>query len=125
MFGWSCYRRFPLILPKTQCKIEFTYAPHCVSRNLTPHMILKKGSLIAQINRWNNNFQNMYYMLWAKVDRLAGKTYFVQKQHLKTPKLIDNFSDRLTLEGAGGQTHVTRSTFRPPPLKILGHNGLN
>ena len=27
---------------------------------------------------------------------------------------MDNFSDRLTLEGAGGQTDDTRSTFRPP-----------
>ena len=35
-------------------------------------------------------------------------------KHLKTPKIMDNFSDRLTLEGAGGQTGDTRSTFRPP-----------
>ena len=27
---------------------------------------------------------------------------------------MDNFLDRLTLEGAGGQTDDTRSTFRPP-----------
>ena len=27
---------------------------------------------------------------------------------------MDNFSDRLTLERAGGQTGDTRSTFRPP-----------
>ena len=63
----------------------------------------------------------MYDMLKAKVDRLAGKIYFVQKKHLKTPKNMDNFLDRLTLEGAGGQTGDTRSTFRPP-LKSLGYN---
>ena len=48
----------------TQCKIEFTYASHSVSKNLTPRTILKKDLLIAKINRWNNNsFQNMYDML--------------------------------------------------------------
>ena len=26
----------------TQCKIEFTYAPHCVSKNVTPRRMLKK-----------------------------------------------------------------------------------
>ena len=54
---------------------------------------------------------------YDKVDRLAGKTYLVQKKTPKTPKIMDNFSDRLTLEGAGGQTDDTRSTFRPP-LKV-------
>ena len=33
---------------------------------------------------------------------------------------MENFSDRLTLEGAGGQTDHTRSTFRPPPAKVWG-----
>ena len=32
-----------------------------------------------------------------KVDRLAGKIYFVQKK-TKTPKIMDNFLDMLTLE---------------------------
>ena len=27
---------------------------------------------------------------------------------------MDNFSDKLTLEGAGGQTDDTRSTFKVP-----------
>ena len=45
------------------------------------------------------------------VDSLAGKTFFVQK---KTPKIMDNFSDRLTLEGTGGHTDDTRLTFRAP-----------
>ena len=53
----------------------------------------------------------MYDMLQTKVDRLAGKTYFVNK---KTPKIMDNFLERPTLEGAGGQTDDTMSTFRPP-----------
>ena len=96
----------------TQCKIEFTYASHCVSKNLTPRRMLKTSSLIAQIIGWNNSFQNM--TCYGKVDRLAGKTYVSQKKHLKTPKIMNNFLDRLTLEGAGGQTDDTRSTFRPP-----------
>ena len=37
------------------------------------------------------------------MDRLAGKIYVVQKKHLKMPKIMDNFSDRLTLDGAGGR----------------------
>ena len=32
---------------------------------------------------------------------------------------MDDFSNRLTLEGAGGQTHDTRLTFRVP-LEALG-----
>ena len=35
---------------------------------------------------------------------------------------MDNFLERLTLEGAGCQTDDTISTFRPP-LKTLGHKG--
>ena len=68
-------------------------------------------------------FQNMYDMLWAKVDRLAGKIYFVQKNR-KRPKTMDDFSDMLTLQGAGGQTDDTGLTFRVP-LKTLGYNGSN
>ena len=48
---------------KTQCKIKFTYASHCISKNLTPRRMLKKSLLIAKINNWNNSFQNMYVML--------------------------------------------------------------
>ena len=55
----------------------------------------QKVFLIAKINRWNNSFHNMYDMLYAKVDRLAGKTYFIQKKHLKTPRIMDNFSSRV------------------------------
>ena len=66
----------------------------------------------------------MYGILKAKVDHLAGKTYFVKKKHLKTPKIMDYFSYRLTLEGAGGQTGDTRSTFGVP-LKSLGYKGSN
>ena len=66
----------------------------------------------------------MYDILWTKIDHLAGKIYFVQKIPRKTPKIMDNFSDMLTLEGAGGQTDDTRSTFRLP-LKALGYNGSN
>ena len=69
----------PAHVRKTQCKIEFTYASHCVSKNLTPRRMLKTSFLIAQIIGWNNSFQNIYDMLWAKVDHLAGKTYFVKK----------------------------------------------
>ena len=95
---------------KTQCKIEFTYASHCVSKNVTPRRMLKKCFLIAKINRWNNSFQNMFDILKARVVRLAGKTYFVKKK----TKIMDNFSNTLTLEGAGGQTDDTR--YHSPSL---------
>ena len=48
----------------------------------------------------------------------------LSKKNLKTPKIMDNFSDRVTLEGAGGQTDDNRSTFRTP-LKSLGYNSSN
>ena len=56
-------------------------------------------------------------MLYAKVDRLAGKIYFVQK----ILKIMDSFSDMLTLENAGRQRNDTRSTFRVL-LKTLEYN---
>ena len=51
----------------------------CGCKILTPRRMLKKFLLIAKINRWNNSSQNMYGMLWVKVDRLAGKTFFPKK----------------------------------------------
>ena len=47
----------------------------------------------------------MYYKLQQKVDSLAREAYFVKKKNPKTPKIMDNFLDILTLEGAGGQTY--------------------
>ena len=64
----------------------------------------------------------MYYMLQAKVDRLAGN--ILSEETPKTPKSMYNFSNMLTLEVARGQTDDTRSTFRVP-LKTLGCNGSN
>ena len=97
---------------KTQCKIEFTYAPHCVCKTVTPRRMLKKCFLIAKIKRWNNSFQNMYDMLSAKVYCLAGPIYFVKKKR-KTPKIMDNYSERLTLEGAGAKPRT--------PGQLLGY----
>ena len=77
-------------LPMTQCNNEFTYASHCISKNVTPCRMLKKCliSKIAKINRWNNSFQNMYDMLLVKVDRFARKTFFFfQKNAQKQPFL--------------------------------------
>ena len=33
----------------TQCKIEFTYASHCDSKNLMPRRMLKKDLLISKL----------------------------------------------------------------------------
>ena len=39
---WSLSCCWSLVVVMTQCKIEFTYASHCVSKNLTPCRMLKK-----------------------------------------------------------------------------------
>ena len=57
-----------------------------------------------------NSFTNMYDMLWAKFDCLAGKFNFVKKK-TKTPKIMDNFSDMLTLEGCGRRRNKTMLTL--------------
>ena len=49
------------------------------SKILTPCRTHWNAFLIAQIIAKCHSFPNMYGMLLAKVDRLAGKTYFVQK----------------------------------------------
>ena len=38
----------PSMRHMTQCKIEFTYASHCISKNLTSIKMLKKDLLIAK-----------------------------------------------------------------------------
>ena len=42
-----------------------------------------EGPQICQINRRNNSFQNMYDMLYVKVDHLAGKTFPPPKKNTK------------------------------------------
>ena len=49
------------------------------SKNLTPCTMHRNAFLIAQIIAKCHSFPNLYDMLKAKVDRLAGKNYFVQK----------------------------------------------
>ena len=67
-------------VPRKQCRIEFTYQSHCVySKNVAPLRMHLNWVQIAQIIAKCHSFPNMYDMLEAKVDRLAGKTYFVQK----------------------------------------------
>ena len=43
----------------TRCQILCTMRLQCVSKILTPRRMLQKTWLIAQINLWNNSFQNM------------------------------------------------------------------
>ena len=72
-----------ILANRTRCQISGSMRFQCVTKILTPRRMLKKSSLIAKINCWNNNFQNMYDMLQVKVDRFARKTFFPSK---KTPK---------------------------------------
>ena len=63
--------------------------------------------------------------VWDAIDEswlFDWENLLCPKNTPKTPKIMDNFSDRLTLEGTGGQTDDTRSTFRLP-LKALAYNG--
>ena len=46
----------------TQYKIRFTYQSHCVSKNVTPRMMLEKLSKIFQMNCEIDCFTNMYDM---------------------------------------------------------------
>ena len=61
----------------------------------------------------------MYNMLEAKWAVWPEKL-ILSKKNQKRLKSWTTFSDRLTLEDAGGQTDDTSSTFRPP-LKSLGY----
>ena len=97
-----------------QCMNEFTCASHCISKNVTPLRMLKKCSLIAKNNRWNNRFQNIYDTLQAKVDRLAERIYFVHNPPENHGHL------RLSLEGAGGQTD---DTSRVPLIAVSCYPG--
>ena len=90
-----------ICLSFSPCKIQLTFASDCVSKNVTPRRMLKNCFLIAQMNRQINSFQNISDVLYAKVDCLVRKFNYVQKRPRKTPKIIDNFLDMLTLEGAG------------------------
>ena len=69
-------------------------------------------------------FSKMGGIVLAKVYRLAGKIYLVQKKHLKTAFLSGQNRPHLTLGGPGGQTVDTRSSFGAP-LKTLGYNESN
>ena len=60
----------------------------------------------------------------AKVDRLAGKINFVQKNTSKTAIFVCTNLSYLTLEGPGRQTFNTRSTAGVA-LKTLGYNASN
>ena len=57
------------------------------------------GPQICQIDRWNNSFQNMHGMLWAKIDRLASKIDFVQKNTSKMVIFVCTNLSYLTMEG--------------------------
>ena len=107
----------------TRCQILCSMRLQCVSKILTPRRMLKKSSLIAKINRWNNSFQNMYDMLKVKVDRFARKTFFSPKKHLKPFSAARNLGC-LTLREAVCQTIGPRSTIRAP-LESLGYNSSN
>ena len=56
--------------------------------------MLKNCFLIAQMNRQINSFQNnMYDILWAKIDHLAGEIYFVQKKNTKNNGQLFGYAD--------------------------------
>ena len=75
-----------------------------------------------QMNRQINSFQNMFDMLYAKIDCLARKIYFVQKQHHKIAYFGGHESG--WPDPNGHQTVDTRSTWGLP-LKTSGYVGSN
>ena len=52
-----------------------------LAKNVTTHRMLKK---VSQMNCQINSFTNMYDMLWANFDCLAGKFNFVKKKNENT-----------------------------------------
>ena len=65
--------RYEKVSDVTESRVWFA------SKNLTPCRMHYNGLLIGQIIAKCHSFPNVYDMLKAKVDRLAGKTYLVQK----------------------------------------------
>ena len=59
---------------------DATFEPRCNKKSNRSQDALLEGPQIFQINRQTNSFQNMYYMLLAKIDCLATKLVFVQKK---------------------------------------------
>ena len=62
------------------CELLATIEFDGVSKTLTHHRMHLKCSKTFQMNPSMHSFQNMCDMLYAKVNRLAGKIDFIQKQ---------------------------------------------
>ena len=63
------------VLCMTQCKIEFTYAPHCVRKNVTPRknvffIAVKK---IEQIANKRSFFCDIFGLIWGREPNLHSK----------------------------------------------------
>ena len=93
----------------TRCQILCSMRLQCVSKILTPLRMLKKTSLIAKIN----SFQNMCDMLLVKLDRFATKTFFSKQTQKNSFFGGTQFRGFLNLGGAVCKTIGT-------PLKCLG-----
>ena len=60
-----------------------------VTKNLTGYRMHLAGPQINQMNHQTISFQNMCDMLKTKIDLLATKIYFVQKNTSKSAILVD------------------------------------
>ena len=98
-------------LHMTQCKIEFTYASLCQQKSDASQDAEKVFLKQLKLSAGTRALRICMICYRPKLTVWLEKNYFVNK---KTPKIMDNFLERPTLEGAGGQTNDTRSTFRPP-----------
>ena len=65
--------RFQLILPIDSQNI---------TKNRTDHRMHVEGPQICQINRWNNNYQNMNGMNRQQLTVWPGKSILCKKKHL-------------------------------------------
>ena len=90
-------------LCKTQCKIELTYASHCVSKNLTPRRMLEK-SFRARALTWE----------WPKTAKNRG-----EPQKMTPSSETENFLGGVPMgklwgfgfSGLWGFRHVGNKTF--------------
>ena len=92
--------RFQLILPIDSQNI---------TKNRTDHRMRVEGPQICQINRWNNNYQNMNCMNRQQLTVWPGKSILCKKNTSFLPILVDSNLNYLTLEGPGRQTVDTRT----------------
>ena len=67
-----------------------------ITKNRTDHRMHVEGPQICQINRWNNNYQNMNGMNRQQLTVWPGKSILCKKNTSFLPILVDSNLNYLT-----------------------------